>query len=315
MPLLKPTEKNIKKAAFILKNGGVVAFPTETVYGLGASAFDEKAVRKVFELKKRPYYDPLIVHISSLKQLKEIAEVDKNTLNFLKKIWPGPLTIILKKKKNIPDIVTASLDTVAIRYPKNKIAIKLIKYTKTPIAAPSANKFSRLSPTKSQHVLKYFPNILVLDGGKTVHGVESTIIKIECNTISILRHGAIPFEEIKKFWKGKIINTNSKKIISPGLLKKHYSPNKKLYIIKKQNEIKDPLSSAFISFGEKPTKKYALFLDLSPKKDIDEAASNLFDYLHIAEENERVKCIYIKYVPQKHKGKAIMERLRKACGL
>ena len=313
MKILKPTDRNIKKAARILREGGVVAFPTETVYGLGASVFNEGAIEKIFKLKNRPYNDPLIVHISSLKQLREIAEVDKDTYAFLKRIWPAPLTVVLKKKNNIPDIVTSGLDTVAIRYPKHKIALKLIRYTKTPIAAPSANKFSRLSPTRMQHVIKYFPDIVLIDGGKTTYGIESTIVKIQGNTLSILRHGAVSVEDLKRYWKGKITHSRMRKIISPGSFKKHYSPTKKLYIIKKQDEIVDPKRSAFISFGEKPSKEYALFLDLSPTKNIDEAAANLFDYLHIAEENKDVEKIYVKKLPKKGKGRAIMERLYKAC--
>lgn len=310
--LLKPTTNNIIKCSKIIKNGGIVAFPTETVYGLGACAFNEEAVKKIFEIKKRPKCDPLIVHISSYKQLKEIAYIESKIIDLLENFWPGPLTIVLKKKKNIPDIVSGNLDSVAIRMPSNKIALKLIKYSKCPIAAPSANKFSRLSPTKPEHVIKYFPDIPIIEGGKTVFGIESTVIKIDGRNLYVLRHGAIPVEVIKRFWNEKIIEYSGKLKLSPGLIKKHYSPIKPLRIIKNQSEIKKPEKAGFISFGEKPTKKYALFLDLSPSKSLDEAAKNLFDYLHIADENINVKEIYVKSVPEKGIGKAIMERLKKA---
>ncbi len=312
MPLIKPTTENIIKCANIIKNNGVVAFPTETVYGLGASALSIKAVKKIFRIKKRPFYDPLIVHIHCLKQLHTIAYCDKKIETFLKKIWPGPLTVVLKKKDIIPDIVTANLDTVAVRLPSNRIALKLIKYSKSPIAAPSANKFSRLSPTKPEHVLKYFKNINVIDGGKTVYGIESTVIKIENDIIYILRHGAVSVEEIKRYWKGKIEEYSGLKKLSPGLIKKHYSPSKKLQIIKSQKEIIQPEISAFISFAEKPLKRYAFFVDLSPSGDLNQAAANLFEYLHMAEENHKVRKIYIKEVPTIGKGKAIMERIKKA---
>lgn len=312
MPIIEPTEKNILKAAEIIKNGGIVAFPTETVYGLGGSIYNEKAIKKIFNLKKRPYYDPLIVHISSFHQLKEIAYVDKDTIDLLKKLWPGPFTIILKKKPIISNLITANLDTVAIRYPKNTIALKLIKYSSTPVAAPSANKFSKLSPTKAEHVLKYFKDITIIDGGKTVYGVESTVAKIEGKVIYILRHGAVTVETLKKIWKGEIRNLKPTNKLSPGLLKKHYSPNKKLLIVKSQKEIKKPQKSAFISFGEKPKFKYAVFLDLSPKKNLNEASSNLFEYLHIADENPNVEKIYVKQIPLIGIGRAIMERLKKA---
>lgn len=312
MPIIKPTTDNLLKAAEIIKNGDVVAFPTETVYGLGASIYSKKAIQKVFKLKKRPYNDPLIVHISSYSQLNEIAYVEKDVLDFLKKIWPGPFTIILKKKEIVSDLITANLDTVAVRYPKNKIALKLIRYSSTPIAAPSANRFSKLSPTKPQHVLKYFRDITIIDGGKTVYGIESTVAKIENNTLYILRHGAIPVEVLKKIWKGEIMDFKSNKKLSPGLLKKHYSPNKKLLIVNSQKEIKDPEKSAFISFGEKPKFNYAFFIDLSPTKDLNEASKNLFDYLHLADEKKEVKKIYVKRVPSTGIGRAIMERLIKA---
>ncbi|MGC8867205.1 MAG: L-threonylcarbamoyladenylate synthase [Elusimicrobiales bacterium] len=312
MPIIEPIHQNIIKCADIIRNGGIVAFPTETVYGLGASALNIKAVKKIFRMKKRPFYDPLIVHISSMNQLYNIAHCNKKTKELLKKLWPGPLTVVLKKKDIIPDIVTAGLDSVAVRFPSNPIALKLLKYSKLPIAAPSANKFSRLSPTKAEHVLKYFKDINIIDGGKTVYGIESTVIKIEDDTIYILRHGAVSIEDIKKHWKGKIKEYQASKKISPGLTKKHYSPSKKLKVIKSQKEITDPERAAFISFAEKPIKKYALFLDLSPSADINEAASNLFEYLHIAEEDYNVKKIYVKAIKEVGKGKAIMERLKKA---
>lgn len=312
MPIIKPTQENILKAAELIKNGEVIAFPTETVYGLGASIYNENAIKKIFHLKKRPYYDPLIVHISSFSQLKEIAYVEKEITDLLKKLWPGAFTIILKKKPVISDLITANLDTVAVRYPKNKIALNLIKYTSTPIAAPSANKFSKLSPTRAEHVSKYFKDITIIDGGKTVYGVESTVVKIEKNTLYILRHGAVTVEKLKKIWKGEIKELKSPKNLSPGLLKKHYSPNKKLLIIRSQYEIKKPEKSAFISFGEKPKSKYAIFLDLSPKKNLNEASANLFDYLHIADEKPNVETIYVKEIPMKGIGRAIMERLKKA---
>lgn len=313
MPVIKPTTGNLKRCAEILKKGGIVAFPTETVYGLGACLFNIKAIKKIFALKKRPYSDPLIVHISSIDQINQIAWCDKITKKLISKLWPGPLTVILKKKDNVADEVTAGLKTVAVRFPSNPIANKLIKLCGFPVAAPSANRFSRLSPTRAEHVRKYFKNIPIIDGGKTVEGIESTVIKITKKTIYILRHGSVCEETIKKYWKGKIKQYYGKKKFSPGLIKKHYSPSKKLIIVKSQNEIKNPSSAAFITFGgEKPKNNYAFFKDLSPSSDLNKAASNLFEYLHEAEENKKVKIIYVKSVPAVGKGKAIMERLKKA---
>jgi L-threonylcarbamoyladenylate synthase len=311
--IVKANIKNIKKAARLINKGGVVAFPTETVYGLGADAFNAKAVAKIFEIKERPRFDPLITHICEKKQLYLLT---KNINEKLKKLieifWPGPLTIIVEKKESVPDIVSAGLKTVAIRMPANEIALKLIKISNTPIAAPSANKFSRLSPTRAEHVYSQLKNKpdLILDGGKTIYGLESTIVKFENGKFYLLRAGAISPQEIKEKTGIRLIKNSSEKISAPGQLKKHYSPKARLFIVKNENEAKEK-NAAYLAFYKKPKKKYKLVKILSAKKDLSEAASNLFDFLHSIE-NKNIKCIYIEKVPNKNIGIAINDRIERA---
>ena len=178
------TNNNISEAAQIIKDGGLVAFPTETVYGLGANALNPFAVAKIFEAKERPSFDPLIVHIASFDDLNILSKgINENVIRLAKHFWPGPLTIVLPKSSVVPDIVTSGLNTVGIRMPDNPIALELIKQAGCPIAAPSANKFGLLSPVNAKHVRKQLPGIgYVLDGGNTRVGIESTIIAIDGHT-------------------------------------------------------------------------------------------------------------------------------------
>ncbi|MEW6013158.1 MAG: L-threonylcarbamoyladenylate synthase [Elusimicrobiota bacterium] len=317
MRILKPTEKNIKLCAKAIKKGEVVAFPTETVYGLGADVFNKESVAKIFEIKKRPKFDPLIVHISDRSQLKILVKKIPSKIKILiDKFWPGPLTLVMEKKKNVPDIVTSALNTVAVRMPNNEIALKLIKYSKTPIAAPSANKFTRISPTTAFHITRQFENEIpfILDGGKTDFGVESTIIKYEKKRFYLLRKGAISKEEIEKAIKDKVIDKKSKKIDAPGQFKKHYAPLAKVIIIKDDSNIKEDLKAGYIAFCKKPKKKFKMVKVLSFKKDLKEAASNLFDFFHQFEE-KGIKKIYVEKISEKGLGAAIMDRIKKAAGV
>jgi L-threonylcarbamoyladenylate synthase len=313
--ILLPSEENIKKAAVAIKKGGIVAFPTETVYGLGASIYQKDAILKIFELKQRPHFDPLIVHISSFNDLDEIVlRVPKKVYRLVEKFWPGPLTVVLKKRKNISDIITSGLDTVAVRMPKNEIALKLIKYS-TPIAAPSANKFTRISPTRVSHILKQFESGIdyIIDGGKTKFGLESTIIKYEDGKFYLLRKGALPVEEIEEVISEKLYKPN-KKVLSPGIFRKHYSPIPDVIIVDNPKDIDDDPNSAYIAFSKRPFgKKFKVVKVLSKTGNMYEAASNLFDYFHQLEDIG-VSKIYIEKVEEKGLGLAIMDRIRKASG-
>lgn len=311
--LLKATSGAIEKGAEILKKGGIVAFPTETVYGLGADAFNSRAAAKIFEIKKRPHFDPLIVHIAAINQLSLLAEhVPQEVKKLIKVFWPGPLTLVLKKRKEVPDIVTGGLDTVAVRMPDCEIASALIKKAGTPVAAPSANRFSRISPVRAEHVLKQLGDgpDLILDGGKTIHGLESTIVSFEKGKFFLLRAGALSLEEIKRK-TGIIIHKAAKrKISAPGQLKKHYAPKAKLIIVKNE-KMADEASAAYIAFKKKPYKKYRSVMVLSSSGDLREAAANLFDFLHKLE-NKKVRVIYIEKAPSGGLGLAINDRIKRA---
>ncbi len=306
----------IAKAAQIIRNGGLVAFPTETVYGLGANALNPIAVAKIFELKERPSFDPLIVHIASVDDLNTLTKnADRNVIRLAEKFWPGPLTIVLPKSKLVPDIVTSGLDTVGIRMPDNEIALKLIRAANCPIAAPSANKFGNLSPVSAEHVKKQLPNVdYILDGGNTSVGIESTIVSIERNVCTLLRPGVITIADIENALPNTFVFNAEKphKLIAPGLLKSHYSPVKPLYIIDKQ-AIYLPESSGIIIHGKKDqifnAQKY---IYTSQSFNHLEIAANLFSALHAMEDDENIKQIFIEPVPEVGLGLAIMDRIKKA---
>lgn len=307
-------EKEVLLAAEIIRKGGIVAFPTETVYGLGADAFNPVAVEKIFELKERPTFDPLIVHLFSIDQLKLVStDDDERIYKLADKFWPGPLTIILNKKNEIPDIVTSGLKTVGVRIPNNSLALELIKFSETPIAAPSANKFGRTSPTKAEHVKKYFSKVdFILDGGNTTVGIESTIIKLNEKGFDILRHGIITKEEIEKiipFFKEESDLSN---VYAPGMMKSHYSPKKSFFILNETVlEMIDKSKSGLISFSGKYENGFKKVIRLSDSGNLRECAVNLFSAIHNLEDSD-VSIMVAEPVPEKGIGIAIMDRLRKA---
>ena len=314
--ILKSNEQSIKKAAEIIKKGGLVIFPTETVYGLGADAFNEKAVAKIFEVKKRPKFDPIIVHIADINSLKLLAtNIPPVALKLIEKFWPGPLTIVIPKRKGVPDIVTAGLPTVAVRMPSHPVALKLIKNSQTTIAAPSANIFGKLSPTEPSHIIKEFKNSvdLIIDNGKTPIGVESTVISFLDKPV-ILRPGGVTIEEIEKVIGKVEIKNTYENPISPGQFKTHYAPNKKLKIINSLSDLKNikKENAGFLAFKKrKNIKGFKKIEFLSKNGNLNEAACNLFSALHKLQ-NSDVDIIYVEAVPQKGLGLAIMDRLKKA---
>lgn len=313
----KNLELEIAKAAKIIKSGGLVAFPTETVYGLGANALNPVAVAKIFELKERPTFDPLIVHIASFDQLNDLTNGMNDEIKILAdKFWPGPLTFILPKTNIVPDIVTSGLATVGIRMPDNNIALKLIQKAGCPIAAPSANKFGRISPTKANHVKKQLPNVdLIIDGGKTSIGIESTIVYIEGNNCTLLRAGKITIDDIRETLPKKfnVIQHASGDTISPGLLKSHYSPTKALHILNQQTH-SIPDASGLISHEQ--NHFLAAFahktIVTSPNMDYHQIAANLFSALHTMEDDPEITQIFIQPVKENGLGLAIMDRINKA---
>lgn len=305
----------IQTAAEIIKKGGLVAFPTETVYGLGANALNPEAVARIFEMKERPSFDPLIVHISNLECLKLLCKsVDERVYLLAEKFWPGPLTIILPKSQAVHDIVTSGLPSVAIRMPDHPIALQLIKASGNPIAAPSANKFGKLSPTKASHVKKQLPDVdYILDGGETTVGIESTVIALTDKGFQVLRPGIITKEEIEAVipFDGNLI-LDENKPEAPGLLKSHYSPAKPMLIMEEGASIPKIKKIGYLAFQKiRPSVDYQVLEVLSKSGDLKEAALNLFGALHRLEEAD-IDLILVEPIKEEGIGIAIMDRLRKA---
>jgi L-threonylcarbamoyladenylate synthase len=316
--VLKPTEDALKRAASVIREGGLVAFPTETVYGVGANVFDARAVARIFEVKQRPRFDPIIVHIADFKDIKRLcSRIDERVRILTEKFWPGPLTLVLPKSDIVPDIVTAGLETVAVRMPSHPVAIELIKKAKVSIAAPSANLFGRLSPTTAEHVVEQIGEEidLIIDGGKSPIGVESTVLELTYEP-TILRPGGLPVEEIEEVIGKVRIIAISKRPRSPGQLPRHYSPRTPLKILKDRKfNLPEGVKAGLLAF--KPPKDklpFEVVEVLSSSGDLPEAAANLFSALHKLD-GYRFDIIYAEPVPEIGVGRAIMDRLRKAEGI
>lgn len=315
------TDQTIKKAAAIIRRGGLVAFPTETVYGLGADALNKNAVARLFEVKERPFFDPLIVHVSSISAVEEVvAPLDRRVVRLMEQFWPGPLTLVLTKSSAVPEIVTAGLPTVAVRMPAHPAALKLIRAAERPIAAPSANKFGRLSPTTAAHVEEQLGvNVeMILDGGPCPIGVESTVVElISCSDrlqAYLLRPGGLSVEELEEVITCvDILEVAPATPHSPGQLLHHYAPQTPLRLLQ-EGEIPAAEGArmgllAFKSSQEDPS--YEKIEILSPTGDLREAAANLFACLHRLD-RAGLDLLYAEPVPTTGLGRAIMNRLRKA---
>tara|TARA_B100000212_G_scaffold138853_1_gene104623 strand:- start:42 stop:989 length:948 start_codon:yes stop_codon:yes gene_type:complete len=308
----KINNKTINEAVELLQKGKLIGFPTETVYGLGADATNKEAVLKIYKNKNRPKSNPLIVHVATLDQARSIGIFDKKILKIVKDFWPGPLTVVLKRKDNskICKELCAGKENIAIRISNNKTILSLIKKLGKPVAAPSANKSGMLSPTSAAHVEKQFLNNddipLILDGGKTIIGVESTVIGLENNNIIIYRHGGITKEILEKKINEKIFEKLDAKVseksnLSPGMLKKHYSPTVPLRI----NITNPKKDEVLIGFGENFKEP-----NLSKSGNLEEAASNLFFLLEKYE--AKGNKIAIAPIPNIGIGVAINDRLNRA---
>ncbi len=311
----------ISEAASLTKRGGVVAFPTETVYGLGADAFNPPAVAKVFKLKNRPRFDPLIVHISDPSQVESLClPPGKEARALMEHFWPGPLTLVLPKRPEVPDIVTSGLKSVAVRLPSHPVARALIQEAQCPIAAPSANPFGYLSPTTAQHVEAQLGDRIdiILDGGPCQVGVESTIVAFGEGEVLVLRPGGIPVEEIERVvGKVKIATAAPKQPQSPGQLPRHYSPRTTLKILTNGEtgyysaEEGTGLKAGLLAFRGPVEGNFAMVRVLSPSGDLEEAAANLFTALHQLD-SAGLDIILAEAVPEQGIGRAIMDRLRRA---
>ena len=304
--------ENIKKAAEVIKNGGLVAFPTDTVYGLGANVYDAKTVANIFAAKGRPSFDPLISHIADIDFLPEYAVCDDRAIALAKHFWPGPLTFVLKRKDKNPalDLVCSGLPNIAVRMPNHQLALDLIKAAGVPIAAPSANKFKCISPTTAQHVADSLGAAvdMILDGGACKIGVETTIIDLTTPEIVMLRAGGLSKEELEEFTGEKVYvsHGDANKPSAPGQLLKHYAPKMPMRINVLANEVKE--SEFFIGFG----KVDGAHLNLSPKGNLAEAAANLFAYMREAETHSEFDGIAMSPIPETGLGLAINDRIRRA---
>ncbi len=303
---------NIKKSIFFLNKNDCVAIPTETVYGLAANAYSSIAVKKIYNLKKRPKNNPLIVHYSGLKQLEKDCVINKNFFILYKKFCPGPITFVLKLKKDshISKIVTNNKRTIAVRFPKNNLTQKLLKLLKYPLAAPSANISTKISPVSKEDVREEFGNKIkfILDGGRSRIGLESTIISL-VNKPKILRLGGIERAKINKVLKKNIRYViKNKKINAPGQFKLHYSPGIPIRLNAKNSKTNE----AFILI-KKRKKSSINYFYLSKTKDFKQAAKNLYKILRLIK-NKNYESIAVEKIPKIGFGEAINDRLKKASG-
>jgi L-threonylcarbamoyladenylate synthase len=310
--------KDIQKAVTILTNEELVAIPTETVYGLAGNIFSEKAIKSVFSTKKRPFFNPLIVHIPSVDSLENIVSyIPKKAKLLATAFWPGSMTLVLKKKAVIPDLITAGKDTVAVRVPNHPVTLELLKQLPFPLAAPSANPFGSISPTKPLHVERYFKEDvkMILDGGACSNGIESTIIGFENDEPVIYRLGALALEEIEAV-VGKIPVKNKKEENpdAPGMLARHYAPSTRTFLVDDiDNMIKSHVGKKIgvLVFKNSLNDKSLNEVVLSKKGSMQEAASKLYDSLHELD-SKNLDIIIAERFPDRGLGKSINDRLQRA---
>ena len=299
-------KNNIEKAAELIAKGEIVAFPTETVYGLGANALDAEAVKKIFKAKKRPQDNPLIVHVTGMEEVEKLGHITDDALKLTNAFWPGPLAIILKKKDVIPNEVTANLDTAAFRMPNHEVALKLIKLSNKPIAAPSANISGRPSSTNFEHVYEDLNGRVagIIKHDKSEIGIESSVVDLTTKPPTLLRPGGVSLEQLKeiipsiKFYNGGATNK------SPGMKYKHYSPKAKIVLFEMSSE------NNIEEFREEVEKK-GLKVKILKLENTKNCSHELFDQFRELDK-KKTNFILIKAIPEEGLGLAIMNRVRKA---
>jgi L-threonylcarbamoyladenylate synthase len=333
-----PEAEKIRVAAEIIFSGGLVAFPTETVYGLGADALNAEAVLALFEAKRRPLDNPPIVHVADKAEVAPLVQsVPKKAKLLMEKFWPGPLTLIFKHSAKVPNVTTAGLDTVAVRMPKHPVALALIKTSRRPIAAPSANLAGKPSPTTAQHVYEDLNGRIdaILDGGATDIGVESTVVDLSVDPPMLLRPGGTPFEALKAVLPDLVLHPfvqaekelSLEKTRSPGMRHKHYAPKSPVIVV--EGNLQDviakvkELAQSYAAEGKKvgvlatdqtqSSYQAAVVKSLGTRSNIASVAQNLFRVLREVDA-EGVDVIVAEGVPSEGLGLAVMNRLRKASG-
>jgi len=316
--------KDISEAVKLLTAENIVAIPTETVYGLAGNIYSEKAIKSIFETKKRPFFNPLIVHIPSIDELSRIVEhIPAKAQLLAEAFWPGPITLVLKKKTIIPDLITGGKDTVAVRVPNHPTTLELLRQLPFPLAAPSANPFSSISPTTAMHVETYFKDTIkmVLDGGPCTSGIESTIIGFENDEPIIYRLGSKSLEDIEAI-VGKIEIKNSvteqrsqSEVEAPGMLARHYAPNTKTILT---NNLLETITAypnkkigVLVFKSEIDNKHIKAQIVLSKTGSLEEAAANLYDALHQLDK-QHLDLIIAEEFPNYGLGKSINDRLTRA---
>jgi L-threonylcarbamoyladenylate synthase len=305
-------------AAEALRAGELVAFPTETVYGLGADALNERAVARVFAVKNRPYFDPLIVHLPDAGSARAYAVgIDHRATALMARFWPGPLTLVLHKKPLIPDLVTAGLDSVALRVPAHPVALALLRAVGKPIAAPSANPFGYVSPTTAMHVQELLGEKikLIVDGGPCRVGVESTVCVLTEREAVILRPGGVTVEEIEAVIGPVTVASSFTDARSPGTLPRHYSPRVQLQLIAPGEALPTPhageKAGALLMRQRPEVEGYAVVETLSRDGNLIEIAAHLFAALRRLD-SLNLDRVVIESVPEHGLGRAIMDRVRRA---
>ena len=303
---LQPDAAGLSSAAAILRRGGLVAFPTETVYGLGADACDDHAVARIYAAKGRPSFNPLIVHLPSVAAVKELVEWNDAAERAAQAFWPGPLTLVLPLKPDagVSKLVTAGLDTLAVRVPSATVARNLLTAFGGPVAAPSANTSGQISPTRAEHVLGDLSGKIdaVLDGGACAVGLESTILGL-AGTPTLLRPGGVTLDQLTQVLAAPVtIRDEAAEISAPGQIKSHYAPRARVRL----NATSSAPVEARLGFGEVDCD-----LNLSATADLTEAAANLFEFLHRLDAGH-AKIIAVSPIPNTGMGAAINDRLNRA---
>jgi L-threonylcarbamoyladenylate synthase len=322
LPSRTPDEraKAVGKAAELLRSGHPVALPTETVYGLAADALNPEAVLRIFEAKARPRFDPLIVHLPDREAVERVARVDSGARDLIDKLaarfWPGPFTIVLPRREIIPEIVTAGLETVAVRISAHPVFAEVIRAAGSPLAAPSANRFGRISPTAAGHVLEELKGLipLIIDGGPTAHGLESTIVAVRNGRIELLRRGPITEEQLSEFGE-VIVRGPTSHPEAPGQLPTHYAPQTRLVLVEDASayDVDTGLRCGLLSWKTVADPRFVELRRLSERQALKEAAANLFRYLRELD-HSNLDLIVAEKLPEAGLGAAINDRLRRAAG-
>jgi L-threonylcarbamoyladenylate synthase len=311
--------KDLEKAISLLQNEELVAIPTETVYGLAGNIFSEKAIRSIFATKERPFFNPLIVHIPHADALNAVvAQVPEKAKLLAHTFWPGPLTLVLKKKASVPDLITAGKETVAVRIPDHPLTLQLLQSLDFPLAAPSANPFGSISPTTAEHVERYFGSKIkmVLDGGPCQKGIESTIVGFEGEQPVVYRLGSVSIEDIEDLIGNVRLTTHNEVLPqAPGMLERHYAPSTKTIISENiEEDLKQfhSLNVGILLYTDRiinsPVKSKFI---LSSSGDINEAARNLYASLHLLD-RQNLDMIVIEKLPDNSIGRALNDRIKRA---